>query len=62
VIRDLLGMLKDQNSLVRLAAVDFLSKLRAKIAIPYIQDVLRITGDDKHREMIQRYLRELEQG
>jgi hypothetical protein len=62
VIRDLLGMLKDQDSSVRLTAAVFLSRLRAKIAIPYIQDVLRITSDDKHQELIQRYLRELEQG
>jgi hypothetical protein len=62
VIRDLLGMLKDPDPLVRLAAVTALSTLRAKIAIPYIQDVLRVTSDDKDQGSIQRLLRELEQG
>ena len=62
VVRDLLGMLKDGNALVRLAATACLSKLKAKIAIRYIREVVQITNDSKHKEMIQRYLRELELG
>ena len=62
VVRDLLGMLKDEDATVRLAAVAFLSRLKAKIAIQYIRAVIPSTGDDKAKELIQRYLRELEQG
>lgn len=62
VVRDLLGMLKDEDALVRLAAAAFLSRLKAKIAIQYLREVIPITSDDKKKELIQRYLRELEQG
>jgi hypothetical protein len=61
-IRDLLGLLRDEDAKVRLAAANFLSKLGATIAIPYIRDALTITRDGKHKAMIQRYLRELERG
>jgi hypothetical protein len=62
VVRDLLGLLKDEDALVRLAATAFLNRLKAKIAIQYIREVIPITSDDKQKELIQRYLRELEQG
>jgi hypothetical protein len=62
VVRDLLGMLKDEDATVRLFAAAFLSRLKAKIAIQYIREVIRITGDDKQKELMQRSLRELEQG
>jgi hypothetical protein len=62
VVRDLLGMLKDGEELVRLAAAVALSRLKAKIAIQYIREVIPITGDDKQKELMQRYLHELEQG
>jgi hypothetical protein len=61
VIRDMLGMLKDQESGPRVEAAIVLSELRAKIAIPRIYEVLDITSNDEHRELIQRYLRVLEQ-
>jgi len=61
VVRDLLGLLRDEDELVRLAATAFLSRLKAKIAIQYIRDVIAITRNAKHKEMMQRYLRELEQ-
>ena len=61
VIRDLLGALRDEDSTVRMVSAAFLSRLQAKIAIPYIQEVLPITTDDKHRELIERYLHQLEQ-
>jgi hypothetical protein len=62
VVRDLLGMLKDETGYVRLAAVVFLSRLKATIAIKYIREVIPITSDDKDKELIQRSLRELEHG
>lgn len=62
VVRDLLGLLKDEDASVRLTAAAFLSRLKAKIAIQYIREVIPITSDDKQKELIQRYLRELEQG
>jgi hypothetical protein len=61
VVRDLLGMLKDEDAFVREAAVVALSDLKAKIAIQYIREVIPITSDDKQKELIQRCLRELEQ-
>jgi hypothetical protein len=61
VVRDLLGMLKDEDALVRLVAAAALSDLKAKIAIQYIRAVIPITSDDKHKESLQRYLRQLEQ-
>lgn len=62
VVRDLLGRLKDEDSLVRLVAAVSLTQLKAKIAIPYIKEAIAITSDDKKREMMQRYLRDLEGG
>jgi hypothetical protein len=62
VVRDLLGLLKDEDALVRLVAAAGLSRLKAKIAIQYIREVIPITSDDKQKELIQRYLRELEKG
>ncbi|MCZ7567171.1 MAG: DUF4157 domain-containing protein [Ardenticatenaceae bacterium] len=62
VVRDLLGMLKDEHATVRLSAAVFLSRLKAKIGIQYIREVIPITGDDKRKELMQRYLHELEQG
>jgi hypothetical protein len=62
VVRDLLGLLKDEEAVVRLAAATFLSHLKAKIAIQYIRQVIPITSDDKQKELIQRNLRELEHG
>ena len=59
VIRDLLGMLKDENKLVRLAAANFLSHLQAKIAIQYIMEVISITRDDEEKKMISGYLWDL---
>jgi len=61
VTRDLLGMLKDEDATVRLAAAAFLNGLKAKIAIQYLRELVPITDDDKHKELIQRYLHELEQ-
>jgi uncharacterized protein DUF4157 len=61
VIRDLLGALRDEDSTVRMVSAAFLSRLQAKIAIPYIQEVLAITTDDEHRELIERYLHQLQQ-
>lgn len=61
VVRDLLGMLKDEEPLVREVAVLSLSQLKAKIAIQYIREVISRAGDDKQRNMLQSYLRELEQ-
>jgi hypothetical protein len=62
VIRDLLGMLKDGHELVRLSAVFYLSRLKAKIGIQYIREVMQSTKNDKHKNLIQEYLGELEQG
>jgi hypothetical protein len=62
VVRDLLGLLKDENALVRLVAAKNLSNLKAKIAIQYIREVIATTNNDKEKEMIRRYLRELERG
>jgi Domain of unknown function (DUF4157) len=62
VVRDLIGMLKDEDATVRLAVAAFLSGLKAKIAIQYIRAVIPNTSSDKHKELIQRYLHELEQG
>ena len=61
VVRDLLGMLKDDNALVCLLAAASSQRLKAKIAIQYIWEVIPNTRDDKQKELIQRYLRELEQ-
>jgi Domain of unknown function (DUF4157) len=61
VVRDLLGMLKDEEALVRLVAAAFLSRLKAKIAIHYIREVIPVTSDDKEKELIERSLHELEQ-
>ena len=61
VVRDLLGMLKDEDAAVRLAAAAFLGRLKAKIAIQYIREVIPIASDDKQKELIQRYLHELDQ-
>jgi outer membrane protein OmpA-like peptidoglycan-associated protein len=60
VVRDLLGLLKDEDSLVRRVAVAFLSRLKAKVAIPYIREIIPIAEDDKQKDVIQRDLRELE--
>ena len=62
VVRDLLGMLKDEDAAVRLAAAAFLGRLKATIAIQYIREVIPIASDDRQKELIQRYLRELDQG
>jgi len=60
VIRDELGMLKDEDAMVRLAAATALRNLKAKIAIDYIRAMLSITSDSAQREIIQRYLTDLE--
>jgi hypothetical protein len=62
VVRDLLGMLQDEDALVREAAAVFLSRLKAKIAIQYIREIIPIASDEKQKELIQRFLHELEQG
>jgi hypothetical protein len=61
-IRDFVGLLRDEDAKVRLAAANFLSKLGARIAIPYMREVLTITSDDGHKALIQGYLRDLESG
>jgi hypothetical protein len=61
VIRDLLGLLKDEDATVRLVAAAFLSRLKAKIPIQYIQEVIPSIRDGNVKESIRRYLRELEQ-
>lgn len=62
VVRDLLGMLKDEDALVRLVAADSLYRLKAKIAIQYLRDLIPITGKDSQKKLMQRFLHELEQG
>jgi Domain of unknown function (DUF4157) len=62
VIRDLLGMLKDEDDLVRLAAAVFLGRLKANIAVQYMREIIPMSGNDKQKELIERALRELEQG
>ena len=62
VVRDLLGMLKDEDASVRLLATYALSKLRATIGIQYIKEAISTTNDDKRKALIGRYLHELEQG
>jgi hypothetical protein len=62
VVRDLLGMLKDRDGSVQLSAAFFLSRLKAKIGIQYIREVMQITKDDKQKKLIQSFLSELEQG
>jgi Domain of unknown function (DUF4157) len=59
VVRDLLGALKDEDAKVRLAAANYLSLLKAKIAIQFILEVIPITSNDEHKKMIQGYLSEL---
>jgi hypothetical protein len=47
---------------VQLSAAFFLSRLKAKIGIQYIREVMQITKDDKQKKLIQSFLSELEQG
>lgn len=61
VVRDLLGLLKDEHNLVREFAAVSLSLLKAKIAIQYIREVIPIASGEKEKEIIERYLQKLEQ-
>ena len=60
VVRDQIGMLKDNDKIIReLAALCLSNGFRAKIAIPYIQEIIMTTNDSQEKERMQNCLRKL---